>query len=175
MSAQDGEIPLLAQWQATLGTTTAPQYRSQVRSFFAARADFRPSTVGRQELVGYCAGFEGQQKRWLVMGALDRYFEFLEQHDPGQPHPAPGLAKKVAAFRERRALQRGLEKSGVTVQRAASLRWRDVARDLVGPRNLLPPKLDAQVRTQLVQGLLEKLRSASPDTVADVLDLAVLD
>ena len=174
MSPSPAATPDLALWAATLGATTAPQYVGRVRKFFTLRGDRAPETVTRDELVEYCAAPASRQKRWGLMGALDNYFEFLERHD-GIPHPAPGLAKKVAALRDRRELAGGLTGVGVTESQAAALRWRDVARDVVGPTPSLPPNLDAKIRARLVGDLLDRMRTATPDTISAVLDHAVLD
>jgi hypothetical protein len=174
MAVPAKEPPGLALWAATLGATTAPQYIAQVRKFFGTRSDPSLRSVTRDELVGYCAAVDVQQTRWKIMGALDSFFEFVERHD-GISHPAPGLAKKVSALRDRRELERGLVEGGASARRAAVLKWRDVARDIVGPKAILPRNLDNQIRLRLIAELLDRMRSASPETIAAVLDVDIFD
>jgi hypothetical protein len=169
------KVPHLAAWVSTLRPGTAPQYASCVRSFFRHCPSDKPEDITRDDLIAYCVAIDASAMRSKTTSALDAYFSYLEENGHIKRHPAHNLARSVSAARNRLALISDLTRRGVSDRQAATLQWRHVAKDMVTPRHGLPRNIDDQLRARLVNSLLDRLRSASAETVDDLLARSLIE
>ena len=166
--------PYVDEWIATLSASCATQYAPCVRAFFGKRANHDVRSIGRSELVEYCASIDSSLQP-KVCTALDSYFTFLDDQDLIDKHPAPQLAKKASGLRKRYAFEQQLRNAGITDDEIEALRWRDVARDVATPASGLPSTIDTTTRDGLIDALLDRLRRASAKSVMAILDVPLFD
>jgi hypothetical protein len=157
-----------------LKSSTAHAYGSRIRAFFRTRGTVEPETVTGAELIAYLETLP-RTARKQAAPALDGFFAYLTECGHLVRHPAYALSKRVSARMRQDEMRDALVRAGSTPKKADALLWRDVALDAFGGAVRLPPRLDTNVREELTELLLDKLRQSSPATLAALLEQRILD